>query len=217
MLEEIQRDTRIGVVYGSFQKETPDGEFLEDGYDWPEYSREKLMHGCIVHHFRLFRARDWWRTTGFATDIKNAVDFDMFLKMSEVTEMRHVREWSYVYRIHDKSTSVSETDIQIRNHFVAIQRSLDRRGLSDRWSVEPRDGGDSRQALFKEKKDWDKSRDTTTPFAKMESKMREAAPPIVKKLAKMDRLQNIMQDIKVIWVFMIQLLVTQIIIVKVNL
>ena len=186
MLEEIQRDTRIGVVYGSFQKETPEGEFLEDGYDWPEYSREKLMHGCIVHHFRMFRARDWWRTTGFATDIKNAVDFDMFLKMSEVTEMKHVREWSYVYRIHEKSTSVSESDIQIRNHFISIQRSLDRRDLSDRWSVEPRDGGDSRQALFKEKKDWDKSRDTTTPFAKMESKLREAAPPIVKKLAKME-------------------------------
>ena len=104
--------------------------------------------------------------------------------------MRHVREWSYVYRIHDRSTSVSETDIQIRNHFIAIRRSLDRRGLSDRWSVEPRDGGDSRQALFKEKKDWDKSRDTTTPFAKMESKMREAAPPIVKKLAKMEANKN---------------------------
>ena len=41
MLEEIQRDTRIGLVYGSFQKETPEGIFLEDGYDWPDYSREK--------------------------------------------------------------------------------------------------------------------------------------------------------------------------------
>ena len=186
MLEEIQRDTRIGVVYGSFQKETPEGEFLEDGYDWPEYSREKLMHGCIVHHFRMFRARDWWRTTGFATDIKNAVDFDMFLKMSEVTEMKHVREWSYVYRIHDRSTSVSDSGIQIRNHFVVIQRSLDRRGLSSRWSVEPRDGGGSRQVRFTEMKDWEKDKDTTTPFARMEAKMREATPPLVRRLARME-------------------------------
>ena len=59
----------------------------------------------------MFKARDWWRTTGFATDIKNAVDFDMFLKMSEVTEMKHVREWSYVYRIHEKNL-VSESAIQ---------------------------------------------------------------------------------------------------------
>ena len=186
MLEEIQRDTRIGVVYGSFQKETPEGEFLEDGYDWPEYSREKLMHGCIVHHFRMFRARDWWRTSGFATDIKNAVDFDMFLKMSEVTEMKHVREWTYVYRIHEKSTSVSESEVQIRNHFIVIQRSLERRGLSSRWLVEPKKGIQSRELRFVERKDWEKDRDTTTPFARMEAKMREATPPLVRRLAKME-------------------------------
>ena len=186
MLEEIQRDTRIGVVYGSFQKETPEGEFLEDGYDWPEYSREKLMYGCIVHHFRMFRARDWWRTSGFATDIRNAVDYDMFLKLSEVTEMKHVREWTYVYRIHEKSTSVSESDVQIRNHFIAIQRSLERRGLSSRWSAEPKSELESRQVRFAERKDWEKDRDTTTPFARMEAKMREATPPLVRRLAKME-------------------------------
>jgi len=186
MLEEIQRDTRIGVAYGSFQKETPEGEFLEDGYDWPEYSREKLMHGCIVHHFRLFRARDWWRTVGFATDIRNAVDFDMFLKLSEVTEMKHVPEWTYVYRIHERSTSVSESDMQIRNHFIAIERSLIRRGLSKRWDVVSKGGGRTRQVKFLEKKNWDKNNDTTTPFARMESKMREATPLLVKHLARME-------------------------------
>jgi chondroitin synthase len=186
MLEHIQRETRLGVVYGSFQKETPEGEFLEDGYEWPEYSREKLMHGCIVHHFRMFRARDWWRTQGFATDIKNAVDYDMFLKMSEVTEMKHVREWSYVYRIHEKSTSVSDRAKQIGNHFIAIERSLNRRGLASRWLVKQLGGEDSTRANFVEKKNWDKGSDTTTPFARMEAKMREAAPPVVRRLARME-------------------------------
>ena len=186
MLEHIQRDTRLGVVYGSFQKETPDGEFLEDGYDWPEYSREKLMHGCIVHHFRMFRARDWWRTEGFATDMRNAVDYDMFLKMSEVTEMKHVPEWSYVYRIHEKSTSVSEGEIQIRNHFIAIERSLERRGLASRWSARKKGREDSRQVNFVEERKTDEGSDTTTPFARMASNMREAAPPIVRRLAIME-------------------------------
>ena len=186
MLEEIQKDSRLGVVYGSFQKETPEGEFLEDGYDWPDFSREKLMHGCIVHHFRLFRSRDWWRTDGFATDMKNAVDFDMFLKLSEVTEMKHVPEWSYVYRIHEKSTSISESSTQIMNHFVAINRSLIRRGLSTRWTAVPKNGNDSRSVEFKENKGWDKGSDTTTPFARMEANMREAAPPVVRRLARME-------------------------------
>ena len=184
MLEEIQRDTRLGVVYGSFQKETPEGIFLEDGYDWPQFSREKLMYGCIVHHFRMFRARDWWRTDGFATDIRNAVDYDMFLKLSEVTEMKHVQEWSYVYRIHDSSTSVSETDQQIKNHYASIQRTLERRGLEGRWQAIPKGGSDSRLVRFAERKGWDSAKDTTTPFARMQSKMREATPLLVQYLAK---------------------------------
>ena len=50
----------------------------------------------MIHHFRLFRARDWWRTTGFAEDLTNAVDYDMFLKLSEVTELEHLHKWSYL-------------------------------------------------------------------------------------------------------------------------
>ena len=186
LLEEIQKDTRVGVVYGSFQKETPDGDFLEDGYDWPEYSREKLMLGCIVHHFRMFRARDWWRTDGFAVDMKNAVDYDMFLKMSEVTEMAHVKEWTYVYRIHDSSTSISHSKKQIENHSIAISRSLSRRGLDNRWEVTKKGKGETRNVRFSEKKNWQIPQDTTTPFAKMESGMKEAAPLIVQKLARME-------------------------------
>ena len=83
MLEEIQRDTRIGVVYGSSKRRLRMENFWRMAMTGPN-TPEKLMHGCIVHHFRMFRARDWWRTTGFATDIKNAVDFDMFLKMSRL-------------------------------------------------------------------------------------------------------------------------------------
>lgn len=184
MLEEIQKDTRIGVVYGSFQKETPDGEFLEDGYDWPEYTREKLMFGCIVHHFRMFRARDWWRTEGFAVDMKNAVDYDMFLKLSEVTEMKHVREWSYVYRIHDESTSISESSLQKINHKIAIERSLYRRGLADSWEVRQESDSGSRKVSFVKKSDNRAEENPLTPFARMDAMMKGIAPPVVKELAK---------------------------------
>ena len=185
LLEQIQKDTRYGVAYGSFQKETPEGEFLEDGYDWPEYSREKLMFGCIVHHFRFFRARDWWRTNGFATDITNAVDFDMFLKLSKVTEMVHVPEWTYVYRIHDGSTSISQKETQIRNHFVVLSRHLDRIGLSRTWEPIPLDKDNPRKVKYSKKK-VEAPANTALPFSKMQASMREAAPPIVKRLAEME-------------------------------
>lgn len=185
LLDEIQKDSRIGVAYGSFQKETPEGEFLEDGYDWPEYSREKLMFGCIVHHFRLFRARDWWRTEGFARDLTNAVDFDMFLKMSNVTEMRHVPEWTYVYRIHESSTSISQRETQIRNHFVVLKRHLERIGLSRKWEPRALNKENPRKVKYHKRK-FEQPRNTALPFSKMHAAMREAAPPIVRKLAEME-------------------------------
>lgn len=185
LLEEIQRDSRIGVAYGSFQKETPEGEFLEDGYDWPQYSREKLMFGCIVHHFRLFRARDWWRTEGFARDLTNAVDFDMFLKLSNVTEMRHVPEWTYVYRIHDSSTSISQKETQIRNHFVVLKRHLKRLGIGRKWEPRPLSKENPRKVKYHKRK-FEQPQNTALPFSKMHAAMREAAPPIVKKLAEME-------------------------------
>jgi len=185
LLEEIQKDTRLGVVYGSFQKETPEGEFLEDGYDWPEYSREKLMFGCIVHHFRFFRARDWWRTEGFATEITNAVDFDMFLKLSNVTEMLHVHEWTYVYRIHDASTSIRQMETQIRNHFVVLESHLKRIGLHRSWKPEALDKDNPRKVKYKRNK-VELPKSTSLPFSKMQAALREAAPPMVKRLAEME-------------------------------
>ncbi|MED5350298.1 MAG: glycosyltransferase [Candidatus Thermoplasmatota archaeon] len=183
MLSEIQKDTRIGVVYGSFQRETPQGEFLSDGYDWPEYSREKLMFGCIIHHFRFFRARDWWRTQGFATDITNAVDFDMFLKMASITEMVHVKEWSYVYRIHEESTSIKQVDRQIMNHFVVVNKALKRLGLSDRWNaISAEDDNNPRRVEFV-LKDENSGADGSKPFTRMLSILGDVAPPVVRHLA----------------------------------
>jgi chondroitin synthase len=189
LLEEIQKDTRLGVVYGSFQKETPEGEFLEDGYDWPKFSREKLMFGCIVHHFRLFRARDWWRTDGFARDLTNAVDYDMFLKMSNVTEIKHVPEWTYVYRIHDSSTSIRQRETQIRNHFVVLKRHLNRIGMGRKW--EPRSlSKENPRSVKYHKNKFEQPKSTALPFSKMHAAMREAAPPIVKRLAEMESSQR---------------------------
>jgi len=143
-----------------------------------------LMFGCIVHHFRLFRARDWWRTDGFSTDMANAIDFDIYLKLSEVTEMKHIQEWTYVYRIHDQSTSIKSSEKQIINHFESINRTLKRRGLSDRWKVVQKDKNNPRNATFVENKEWDKIENSTSNFAKMANSLKEAAPLLVKQLAR---------------------------------
>ena len=39
---------------------------------------------------------------------------------------------------------------------------------------------------FEEIKNWDRAKDTTTPFARMESQMKEATPVLISHLAKME-------------------------------
>ncbi len=137
LLGVLRSDPRIGVVYSSSELIDENGDSLGDSYEFPYFSRQHLMYGMIVHHFRMFRARDWYRTDGFASDIANAVDFDMFLKLSEVTEIVHIPEQLYEYRRHSTSTSRARHGLQRANHRLVVQRSLARRGLSRTWKMSP--------------------------------------------------------------------------------
>lgn len=152
-LAVLQSDPEIGVVYSSNELIDGDGKRVGDGYEFPHYSRHQLLYLMIVHHFRLFRARDWYRTTGFATDMKNAVDYDMFLKLSEVTEMVHLPSQLYQYRKHTTSTSQAAHGTQRANHRMAVQRALDRRGLSAEWDMAPRQPIDPREYEFERRAD----------------------------------------------------------------
>ena len=148
LLKIIRKETRIGVVYGSYQKIDSSGEFIEDGYVWPDFSREKLLSSMMIHHFRLFRARDWWRTDGFDENLTNAVDYDIFLKLSEITEFKHLNQWTYLYRIHSDSTSISKKSIQDKNNFAVINNALKRRGLDLDWIAVSEDENNPRKVTF---------------------------------------------------------------------
>ena len=149
LLNRIQRETRLGVIYGSYQRMDEMGRIISDGYVWPDgFSREKLLNSMMIHHFRLFRARDWWRTSGFAEDLTNAVDYDMFLKLSEVTEFEHLHKWSYLYRMHNKSTSIKESWVQDRNNRIVIERALKRRNLNTDWKIVQTDPDNPRRISF---------------------------------------------------------------------
>jgi chondroitin synthase len=148
MLGVLRSDPRIGVAYSSSELINSKGVRVADSYEFPYYSRYDLMYGMIVHHFRLFRARDWYRTSGFATDIVNAVDYDMYLKLAEVTEMVHLPVQLYRYRKHSTSTSQSKRGTQRANHRLVIGRAMNRRGLSDRWALAQLNPEDVRKYEF---------------------------------------------------------------------
>ena len=134
LLPEIQKDTRISCVYGKHYKWIQQEDKLEEGWHYPNFTRERMLHGMIVHHPRVFRKRDWSRVGGFSESLLNAVDYDFFQKLSEVGEIEFHDHLLYKYTIHEQSTSISKSKTQTENTFLTMKNAMNRMGLAD-WNV----------------------------------------------------------------------------------
>ncbi|MGB2071164.1 MAG: glycosyltransferase family 2 protein [Poseidonia sp.] len=132
-VEVLLKSIRNGHVcaYGNFRRIDPDGNHIDDGWEEPIFTRERLLRSMIVHHPRLFR-RDTWEHVGRHDEsLTNAVDYDLFLKLSEVGTMYHVRQHLYSYRILKTSTSRAKESLQTKNTHGVVRSALERQGLRD--------------------------------------------------------------------------------------
>ena len=118
-------------VYGNFRRINPLGEIIDDGWEEARYSRERLLRSMIVHHPRMFRRDAWEKAGKHDEELTNAVDYDLFLRLSEIGTMKHVRKILYSYRILPTSTSRAKEQIQTRNTLEVVRRSLQRSGASE--------------------------------------------------------------------------------------
>jgi chondroitin synthase len=149
-LTEFLADHKLACVYTTYRNVEPDGSLIGSGYNWSIFSREKLTTSMIAHHFRMFSVRAWHMTEGFDESIENAVDYDMYLKLSEVGPFKHINKICYNRVLHGENTTVKKPEIQKVNHFKSINRSLWRQGLHS-YMVSPTDSVDpaSRKYVFK--------------------------------------------------------------------
>ncbi|HGY8153739.1 TPA: glycosyltransferase, partial [Escherichia coli] len=127
-LNEFKRDLSLACVYTTNRNVDSQGKLIENGYNWPEFSREKLTTAMICHHFRMFTARAWNLTDGFNEQISNAVDYDIYLKLSEVGPFKHINKICYNRVLHGDNTSIKKIGVQKENHFKVINESLARQG-----------------------------------------------------------------------------------------
>jgi glycosyltransferase involved in cell wall biosynthesis len=124
---------QVGCVYACYEVIDKESEFEREGWNYKNFSRERLMCGMIIHHFRMFRKRDWRRSFGFDKNLTNAVDFDFFLKLSEVSDFVHVNDVLYDYRLHGNNTSVVNMNQQDKNTLTVINNALKRLNLHSMW------------------------------------------------------------------------------------
>lgn len=153
LMEYLDEHPDTACAYGSCERIDADGTYTQNEYAWPVFSREKMMITSIAHHFRMFRRSAWERTTGFREDIVNAVDYDVFLKLSEVGRFHHVEEILYQRRWHGENTSSVNEVFQTSNTYRVQSEALDRMGLSRFWEVHIPDPKQPRRVTYRRKAD----------------------------------------------------------------
>ena len=104
------------------------------------YSKERLLIDFMTFHFRLIRREIYDLVGGIDLDFPQAQDYDICLKISEVTEIYHLQQPFYYYRIHPDTISQSQNARQTERAATAVRNALVRRGLSDRYRLNVTEG-----------------------------------------------------------------------------
>lgn len=100
------------------------------------YSKERLLVDFMTFHFRLIRREVYDAVGGIDLMFTVAPDYDLCLRLSEVTEVVQIKKPLYLYRNHQENVSHTKQFEQIHGTYLAIHRALERRGLAEQLELE---------------------------------------------------------------------------------
>ncbi|HZW12791.1 MAG TPA: glycosyltransferase family 2 protein [Noviherbaspirillum sp.] len=85
-----------------------DGALHADNYIAPRFSYDKLLRGNFIPHPATFVRRELMlRAGGFSTNLKYAMDYDLWLKLARMSEPLQLDEPLTAFREHEGSLSTS--------------------------------------------------------------------------------------------------------------
>ena len=127
----------VGMVYTDYLRMDESGAVTGPGSRTKiPYSKDRLLIDFMTFHFRLMR-RKWFDAVGGVDESLNeAQDYDLCLKLSEVTTIEHLPKPLYLYRVHPQSISQASRLGQIMCSREAIARAIKRRGMDREYDVE---------------------------------------------------------------------------------
>ncbi len=132
----LDSDPSIGVVYTDYR--VIDADDAVKGYGRRcriPYSKDRLLLDFMTFHFRLMRRCVYDQVGGIDDTLGPAEDYDLCLKLSEITEFKHLAKPLYRYRIHGRNLSQQQRIKQIECSKTAVAKALERRGLADRFEL----------------------------------------------------------------------------------
>jgi len=135
----LQAQPQTGMVYTDYLDVDGQGEVIRYGRRCQiPYSKDRLLLDFMTFHFRLLRRSVFDQVSGINGASDYVEDYDLCLRLSEVTDIRRVRQPLYYYRNHADSASQRWQLEQILRARSTITQALKRRGLADQLAVEVR-------------------------------------------------------------------------------
>jgi len=112
----------IGLVYTSYQ----DRDVLTNkltNVNIREFSRKRMLIQMIVHHFRMFSIRSYNLAGGCDERLKSSIDYDLYLKISNVSKTVHINKILYERTLHKTNISRTQFAQQNKNKYNSINNN----------------------------------------------------------------------------------------------
>ena len=100
------------------------------------FSKDRMLLDFMTFHFRLIRMEVFAQVGGFDERYPLAMDYDLCLRIAEVTEVKHLSAPLYRYRVHRDSLSYQNRLEQIRCSHAAVVAAMKRRGLDREYECQ---------------------------------------------------------------------------------
>jgi len=123
----------VGLVYTNCKKIDPCGRVLGESLSSKcQYSEMGMLVDFLTFHFRLLRKSVYEKVGGIDPTIRYSFDYDLCLRMCEITKIYHLRQFLYYHRIHEKTISRQHKIEQILFTQRAIENAITRRNLQNK-------------------------------------------------------------------------------------
>jgi glycosyltransferase involved in cell wall biosynthesis len=100
------------------------------------YSPDRLLVDFMTFHFRLMRKEVFVQAGGIDSESGLAQDYDLCLRLSEITQVHHLSRPLYYHRKHSGCISSQKRVELIYNSQEAIKRALQRRGMASEYEID---------------------------------------------------------------------------------
>jgi len=137
--DHLDAHPEVGLVYSKYRALSPTGKLGPVGKrcDIP-YSPDRLLIDMMVFHLKVIRRDAYDQAGGVTDEFPFAEDYDLILRLSELTGIEQIPDVLYEYRVHEESMSLTRSREQIESSKGAVESALERRGLADDYELDVR-------------------------------------------------------------------------------